>query len=90
MNIMANKILRLKGRELLEAHSNGRNMHQVAQAGGISYPTIHRYVTAPAKVQLFSVEALYGFLSGMGLSDKDIEGLSFGDVFDLVDATESD
>jgi hypothetical protein len=85
MNIMANRVLRLKGRELIQNHSNGKNMHQIAMDGGVSYPTIHRYVTTPDKVQMFSVEALYGFLSGMGLTDAEIANLSFGEVFDLVD-----
>ena len=82
LDTVASGRVRLKGRELLEEY--GVTMYRVSKDGEVSYPTIHKYVTDPDAVQHFSVEVLFGFLMGLGLTEDEIAELRFGDVFEVV------
>lgn len=77
------KTIRLRGRELLKVY--GKKMYGAAKAGGVAYPTIHRYVTKPDSVKYISLSVLARFLRGLGLTASEIENMKFGDVFEVVD-----
>jgi hypothetical protein len=79
---MASGRVRLKGRELLEKY--GVTMYRIGKDGDVSYPTVHKYLTAPDSVKHFSTEVLYGLLMGLGLSIEEAEQLRLGDVFEFV------
>ena len=85
---VAKGTVRLKGRELLRRH--GVNMHEVSLGGGLTYATVHKYVKKPEDVKRWDGEVLYSFLLNLGLTAEEIEDLRFGDVFELVPATEQD
>ena len=84
MDIMTSGTVRLKGRELLEKY--GVSMYRVAADGGLSYPTVHKYLTRPDDVQHMSLDVLYGLLRGVGLTSEQAAQLKLGDLFEFVDA----
>lgn len=81
--IMTGGYLRLKAAELLKQHD--MNLHRASQAGGFSYPTMHRYIKSPANVQAMHTRTVVGLLvDAFGLTPQQIENLRFGDVFEVV------
>lgn len=80
--------LRLKGRELLEEHDV--SMYRMRESGAASYPTIHKYMTAPDEVHHISLKVLYGILvDGLGYTPEEAAELRMGDIFDFVQVKEN-
>lgn len=87
MTDMAGGRFRLKGRELLERY--GVSMYRISENGAASWPTIHKYLATPEKIELFSAEVLYGILiDGLGLTHEEAADLRLGDVFEFVSSEE--
>ena len=86
---MASGTLRLRGRELLEQHDV--SMYRMRESGAASYPTIHKYMTTPDKIDYMSLKVLYGILiDGLGYTPEEAARLRMGDVFDFVQDEEDD
>lgn len=81
--LMANGTVRLKGGAI---HDKLRiNMHELALEGRVSYPTVHKYLRTPEKLNSFSADVLYTLIvDGMGLTPSEAECLTIGDIFDFV------
>jgi hypothetical protein len=84
---MPTGVFRLKGSTIgANAKRKGvENPHQVSMRSGVSYPTVHRYIETPEKVEAISLRALYGVLvDGIGMSPSEIAEMKLGDLFELV------
>ena len=87
MQTMPTGVFRLKGSTILEASKRKgiENIHQISMRGGVSYPTVHRYIETPKKVESISLRALYGVLvDGAGMTPSEIAEMKLGDLFELV------
>lgn len=83
ISVMASGYLRLKAAELLKEYD--MNLHQASQAGGFSYPTMHRYISRPDTVQAMHTRSIVGLLvDALKLTPEQIANLRFGDVFEIV------
>lgn len=72
--------LRFKARELLERHNV--SMYRVAQAGGLSYGTVHRVTTGENNSGM-TLDTLRAYLVGLGFESAEVAEMRIGDVFDV-------
>lgn len=74
----------LDGRYLLglARHRGAENMNQISRRSGVSYPTVHRYLSEPQRVNAIDLDTFYQFLRrGLGLTRAEIMSLRLGDIF---------
>ena len=87
-NNMATGVFRLKGRQLYgKGISEGRvrNIQEIADRSGMSYPTAHRWVDKSEEITGADYETLAGFLiDGLGLTPDEVSKLDFGEIFEFV------
>lgn len=86
--VMATGTFRLKGRQL---YAKGflerriRNIQELANRSGMTYPTAHRWVESPHELTSLNLENLAGFLiDGLGFSPDEVSEMRFGDVFEFT------
>jgi hypothetical protein len=74
---------RLKSKELLDAYSGDKSLYRIAKDGCVNYTTLHRWLDKPEDVQGISLDVLYGFLIGLGLSAESIRAMPLGDIVEF-------
>jgi len=82
----------LRGEALLELAKrikHVKNLHQVSQAGNISYPTALQYIAKPEKASFrLDLKTLYNFLTnGLNFTGEDLAKLTLLDVFAIIDSS---
>lgn len=80
--LMASGAFRLKGRKFYGqgiSENRVRNMQEVADRSGMTYPTVHRWINDGA-----TFKNLAAFLiDGLGLTPEEVSSLTFGELFDF-------
>lgn len=75
---------RLKGKAIMEMGPEPLNMAQVHERSGVSYKTVHRYISGKP-IQAIELEKLCAILSGAGLTRDQIINLRVGDLIEVID-----
>ena len=82
-NLVSSGVFRLKGRILYGksiAEGRVRNVQEIADRSGMTYPTAHRWAANGA-----NFKNLAGFLvDGLKLSPEEVSEFKFGEIFEFV------
>lgn len=80
----------LKTKELITKYGHGKSIYEMAKTARANYTTLHRLVISePGSITGVQIDTLYQFLTGLGLSADDINGLAMGEVFSFPAVNES-